>query len=134
RASGAPHRRSEWGGLQLAHHPQRAAQAGNAMNDRPKNAPSPALAEERRDVAASAAGRDRAGAPPREWRTDPGFETRAIHAGTPPDPTTGARITPIYHTIGYVFDDVDHAASLFDLSTFGYIYSRLSNPTVSALE
>jgi O-acetylhomoserine (thiol)-lyase len=70
----------------------------------------------------------------RDWRLDPGFETRAIHAGTPPDPTTGARITPIYHTTAYVFDNVDHAASLFDLSTFGYIYSRLTNPTVSALE
>ncbi len=64
----------------------------------------------------------------------PGFETRAIHAGAPPDPATGARITPIYHTTAYVFDDVDHAASLFDLSTFGYIYSRLTNPTVAALE
>jgi O-acetylhomoserine (thiol)-lyase len=70
----------------------------------------------------------------RDWRSDPGFETRAIHAGTPPDPATGARITPIYQTTAYVFDDVDHAASLFDLSTFGYIYSRLTNPTVSALE
>jgi O-acetylhomoserine (thiol)-lyase len=69
-----------------------------------------------------------------DWRSNPGFETRAIHAGTPPDPTTGARITPIYHTTAYVFDDVDHAASLFDLSTFGYIYSRLTNPTVAALE
>jgi O-acetylhomoserine (thiol)-lyase len=63
-----------------------------------------------------------------------GFETRAIHAGAPPDPATGARIMPIYHTTAYVFDDVDHAASLFDLSTFGYIYSRLTNPTVAALE
>lgn len=63
-----------------------------------------------------------------------GFETRAVHAGTPPDPATGARITPIYHTTAYVFDDVDHAAGLFDLSTFGYIYSRLTNPTVAALE
>jgi O-acetylhomoserine (thiol)-lyase len=66
--------------------------------------------------------------------TGPGFETRAVHAGTPPDPATGARITPIYQTTAYVFDDVDHAASLFDLSTFGYIYSRLTNPTVAALE
>lgn len=64
----------------------------------------------------------------------PGFATRAIHAGTPPDPTTGARIMPIYHTTAYVFDNVDHAASLFDLSTFGYIYSRIANPTVAALE
>jgi O-acetylhomoserine (thiol)-lyase len=74
------------------------------------------------------------GAKRRDWRANPGFETRAVHAGTPPDPTTGARIMPIYHTTAYVFDDVDHAASLFDLSTFGYIYSRLTNPTVSALE
>ena len=64
----------------------------------------------------------------------PGFETRAVHAGAPPDPTTGARNTPIYHSTAYVFDDVEHAASLFDLSTFGYIYSRLTNPTVAALE
>jgi O-acetylhomoserine (thiol)-lyase len=65
---------------------------------------------------------------------EPGFETRAVHAGAPPDPTTGARTMPIYHTTAYVFDSVDHAASLFDLSTFGYIYSRLTNPTVAALE
>lgn len=64
----------------------------------------------------------------------PGFETRAVHAGAPPDPTTGARTMPIYHTTAYVFDDAEHAASLFDLSTFGYIYSRLTNPTVAALE
>jgi O-acetylhomoserine (thiol)-lyase len=63
-----------------------------------------------------------------------GFETRAIHAGASPDPTTGARVTPIYQTTAYVFDDVDHAASLFNLQTYGYIYSRLTNPTVSVLE
>jgi O-acetylhomoserine (thiol)-lyase len=63
-----------------------------------------------------------------------GFETRAIHAGASPDPTTGARSTPIYQTTAYVFDDVDHAASLFNLHNFGYIYSRLTNPTVSVLE
>ncbi len=63
-----------------------------------------------------------------------GFETRALHAGTPPDPMTGARNMPIYQTTSYVFDDVDHAASLFNLQTFGYIYSRLTNPTVAALE
>jgi len=63
-----------------------------------------------------------------------GFETRAIHAGASPDPTTGARSTPIYQTTAYVFDDVDHAASLFNLQTFGYIYSRLTNPTVAVLE
>ena len=63
-----------------------------------------------------------------------GFETRAIHAGAVPDPTTGARTTPIFQTTAYVFDDVDHAASLFNLHNFGYIYSRLTNPTVSVLE
>lgn len=62
------------------------------------------------------------------------FATRAIHAGAAPDPTTGARSTPIYQTTAYVFDDVDHAASLFNLQTFGYIYSRLTNPTVAVLE
>ncbi|MSO74489.1 MAG: O-acetylhomoserine aminocarboxypropyltransferase [Alphaproteobacteria bacterium] len=63
-----------------------------------------------------------------------GFETRAVHAGAHPDPVTGARATPIYQTTSYVFDDVDHAASLFNLQTFGYIYSRLTNPTVAVLE
>ncbi|MGH7118811.1 MAG: O-acetylhomoserine aminocarboxypropyltransferase [Acetobacteraceae bacterium] len=63
-----------------------------------------------------------------------GFETRAIHAGAAPDPTTGARNTPIFQTTAYVFEDVDHAASLFNLHNFGYIYSRLTNPTVSVLE
>src|SRR5689334_12186822 len=63
-----------------------------------------------------------------------GFETRAVHAGAAPDPATGARSTPIYQTTAYVFDDVDHAASLFNLHNFGYIYSRLTNPTVSVLE
>jgi O-acetylhomoserine (thiol)-lyase len=63
-----------------------------------------------------------------------GFETRAVHAGAAPDPVTGARSTPIYQTTAYVFDDVDHAASLFNLHNFGYIYSRLTNPTVSVLE
>src|SRR3954453_20183355 len=63
-----------------------------------------------------------------------GFETRAIHAGASPDPVTGARSTPIYQTTSYVFDDVDHAASLFNLHNFGYIYSRLTNPTVAVLE
>src|SRR6266550_2437588 len=64
----------------------------------------------------------------------PGFETLAIHAGAAPDPTTGARVTPIYQNTAYVFDDVDHAASLFNLQTFGYIYTRITNPTVAALE
>ena len=64
----------------------------------------------------------------------PGFETLAIHAGASPDPVTGARATPIYQTTSYVFDDVDHAASLFNLQTPGFIYSRLGNPTVAVLE
>ena len=68
--------------------------------------------------------------PPKEA----GFETRAIHAGASPDPTTGARSTPIFQTTAFVFDDVDHAASLFNLQTFGNIYGRLSNPTTSVLE
>lgn len=63
-----------------------------------------------------------------------GFGTRTIHAGASPDPVTGARATPIYQTTSYVFDDVDHASDLFNLQTFGFIYSRLTNPTVSVLE
>lgn len=63
-----------------------------------------------------------------------GFETLAIHAGASPDPTTGSRATPIYQTTSFVFDDVDHAASLFNLQQFGNIYSRLTNPTVAVLE
>ncbi len=63
-----------------------------------------------------------------------GFETLAIHAGAAPEPTTGARVTPIYQTASYVFEDVDEAAALFNLQTFGNIYSRLTNPTVSVLE
>ncbi len=64
----------------------------------------------------------------------PGFETLAIHAGAAPDPTTGARVTPIYQTTSFVFDDVDHAASLFNLQAFGNIYTRLTNPTNAVLE
>jgi O-acetylhomoserine (thiol)-lyase len=63
-----------------------------------------------------------------------GFATKAVHAGAAPDAATGARTTPIYQTTSYVFEDVDHAASLFNLHSFGYIYSRLTNPTVSVLE
>jgi O-acetylhomoserine (thiol)-lyase len=63
-----------------------------------------------------------------------GFETLAIHAGAAPDPTTGARTTPIFQTTAYVFNDADHAASLFNLHDFGHIYTRLSNPTVAVLE
>jgi len=64
----------------------------------------------------------------------PGFETQSIHAGAAPDAATGARATPIYQTTSYVFDDVEHAAALFNLEQYGYIYSRLTNPTVSVLE
>src|SRR5471032_2934265 len=64
----------------------------------------------------------------------PGFNTLAIHAGAKPDPTTGARATPIYQTTSFVFDDVDHAASLFGLQTFGNIYTRIGNPTNAVLE
>ena len=63
-----------------------------------------------------------------------GIETRAVHAGAAPEPVTGARNVPIFQTTSYVFDDADHAASLFNLQTFGYIYTRLGNPTVAALE
>ena len=62
------------------------------------------------------------------------IETATVHAGTQPDPTTKARITPIYQTASYVFDDPDHAARLFSLQEFGNIYSRIMNPTVDALE
>jgi O-acetylhomoserine (thiol)-lyase len=61
------------------------------------------------------------------------FDTLAIHAGTAPDPATGARQVPIYQTTAYVFRDADHAAKLFNLQEVGYIYSRLTNPTISAL-
>ncbi|MCU0909207.1 MAG: O-acetylhomoserine aminocarboxypropyltransferase/cysteine synthase [Rhodobacteraceae bacterium] len=61
------------------------------------------------------------------------FDTAQIHAGTAPDPATGARQVPIYQTTAYVFRDADHAAKLFNLQEVGYIYSRLTNPTVSAL-
>ena len=65
---------------------------------------------------------------------EPGFSTLAIHAGAHPDPATGARITPIYQTTSYVFEDVDHAAALFNLETFGNIYTRIMNPTQAVLE
>jgi len=63
-----------------------------------------------------------------------GFETLSIHAGAAPDPATGARALPIYQTTAYAFEDADHAAALFNLQTVGFIYSRLTNPTNSALE
>jgi O-acetylhomoserine (thiol)-lyase len=64
----------------------------------------------------------------------PAFSTLAVHAGAVPDPTTKARVTPIYQTTSYVFDDVDYAASLFGLQAFGNIYTRIINPTQSVLE
>ena len=66
--------------------------------------------------------------------TQAGFETLSIHAGAAPDPTTGARATPIYQTTSFVFDSVDHAASLFGLQQFGNIYTRIMNPTQAVLE
>ncbi len=65
--------------------------------------------------------------------SDYSFDTLQIHAGAEPDPATGARQVPIYQTTAYVFKDADHAARLFNLQEVGYIYSRLTNPTVSAL-
>jgi O-acetylhomoserine (thiol)-lyase len=64
----------------------------------------------------------------------PGFSTLAVHAGAQPDPTTGARATPIYQTTSFVFNDADHAASLFGLQSFGNIYTRIGNPTNAVLE
>ena len=65
---------------------------------------------------------------------DHGIETLAVHAGARPDPVTGARTTPIFQTTSFVFDDAEHAAELFNLQTFGYIYSRITNPTVAVFE
>ena len=63
-----------------------------------------------------------------------GFETLCLHAGQLPDPATAARAVPIYQSAAYVFDSADHAASLFNLQTFGNIYSRLMNPTTAVFE
>jgi len=65
---------------------------------------------------------------------DRGFETRSLHAGTSPDPTTGSRAPPIYQTTSYVFDDAEDAAAQFALEKPGHIYSRLMNPTVGSLQ
>lgn len=62
------------------------------------------------------------------------FETQAVHAGAAPDPTTNARITPIYQTASYVFDSAEHASNLFGLQEFGNIYTRIMNPTNDVLE
>ncbi len=64
----------------------------------------------------------------------PGFDTLMLHAGTQPDPATGARAVPIYQTTSFVFRDSDEAASLFNLERAGHVYSRISNPTVAAFE
>ena len=63
-----------------------------------------------------------------------GFETLQIHAGARPDPTTGARQTPVFQNTSYVFRDADHAAALFNLQDYGFLYSRLTNPTLAVLE
>ena len=63
-----------------------------------------------------------------------GFETLQIHAGARPDPTTGARQTPVFQNTSYVFKDADHAAALFNLQEYGFLYSRLTNPTLAVLE
>src|SRR5207344_3530394 len=62
------------------------------------------------------------------------FDTLCLHAGQIPDAATGARALPIYQTTSFVFDSADHAASLFNLQTFGNVYSRISNPTVAVFE
>jgi O-acetylhomoserine (thiol)-lyase len=71
---------------------------------------------------------------PQSENAGPGFATLAVHAGAAPDPSTGARVTPIYQTTSYVFNDVDHAASLFGLESFGNIYTRIGGPTQAVLE
>ena len=71
---------------------------------------------------------------PKSGDRDYAFATRAIHAGAIPDPVTGARATPIHQTTSFVFDNAEHAASLFNLQTFGNVYSRISNPTVAVFE
>ena len=63
-----------------------------------------------------------------------GFETLCLHAGQIPDAETGSRAVPLYQTTSYVFDSADHAASLFNLQTFGNVYTRLSNPTTAVFE
>jgi len=63
-----------------------------------------------------------------------GFTTRQLHAGQVPDPTTGSRVTPIYQTTSYVFEDTAHAARLFSLEETGNIYTRIMNPTTAVFE
>lgn len=64
----------------------------------------------------------------------PGFDTLALHAGSAPDPVTGARATPIYFSTSFSFRDSDHAAALFNMERSGHVYSRISNPTTAVLE
>ncbi len=66
--------------------------------------------------------------------SDPGFDTLALHAGSVPDPATGARAVPIYLSTSFVFEDSDHAAALFNMERSGHVYSRISNPTTAVLE
>ena len=73
-------------------------------------------------------------APRQKEQQDFGFDTLSVHAGARPDPVTGSRGTPIHQTTAFVFDDADHAAELFNLQSFGFIYSRITNPTVAVLE
>ena len=63
-----------------------------------------------------------------------GFDTQCIHAGQSPDPHTGSRAVPIHQTTAYVFDNTEHAASLFNLEAFGNIYTRIMNPTNGVFE
>src|SRR4051812_37302937 len=63
-----------------------------------------------------------------------GFETKQVHSGAAPDPTTGARAVPIYQTTSYVFRDTAHAAALFGLEELGFIYTRIMNPTQAVFE
>src|ERR671934_2588293 len=67
-------------------------------------------------------------------KLDFGFDTRMLHAGQTPDPTTGARAMPIYQTTSFVFEDTEHAAHLFALNKFGNIYTRIMNPTTAVFE
>ena len=64
----------------------------------------------------------------------PGFDTLSRHAGQQPDPVTGARARPIYHTTSFVFKSTGHAASLFNMQRAGHVYTRISNPTNAVLE
>ncbi|MGS0757151.1 PLP-dependent transferase, partial [Roseateles sp. GG27B] len=65
---------------------------------------------------------------------DPAFDTLAIHAGAAPDPSTGARVTPLHLSTSFVFENSEHAASLFNMERAGHVYSRLSNPTTAVFE